>query len=315
MKNHLKNWLVWPEKNEKTIINIYPMFDAYPQSLKEALKLQAKCICDNYDNLTIFFSGGVDSQQAAWAFKEIGADVNYVFMLYTHDGEFNKEEGFFAKSFADKYDIDFQIERFDTSEMLIDVIVQDFNYFECETGFGALLQQYGFKEYVQKHPEQNLVISYGNFLYKRVGDTCYGMVPSPYRGTTQGFCHDEYIAFYFYTPIIFQYYEYLHRRDKELQYLKRYQPKNLAFTELGWNLRPKMNSWEHFSEDDYEDCTMINFGDDHYFYGHGLVGGTRSYLKHSSFSEKDKKDLRAKKKEKQSFTDYYSPLYEFKTDV
>ena len=35
--------------------------------------------------------------------------------------------------------------------MLIDVIVQDFNNFECETGFGALLQQYGFKEYVQKH--------------------------------------------------------------------------------------------------------------------------------------------------------------------
>ena len=32
-----------------------------------------------------------------------------------------------------------------------------------------------------------------------------------------------------------------YRKDKELQYLKRYQPKNLAFTELGWNLRPKMN--------------------------------------------------------------------------
>ena len=89
-------------------------------------------------------------------------------------------KSFFAKSFAHKYNIDFQIERFDTSEMLIDVIVQDFDYFECETGFGALPQQYGFKEYVQKYPEQNLVVSYGNFLYKRVGDTCYGMVPSPY---------------------------------------------------------------------------------------------------------------------------------------
>ena len=78
----------------------------------------------------------------------------------------------FAKSFAHKYNIDIQIERFDTSEMLIDVIVQDFDYFECETGFGDLLQQYGFKDlYVQKYPEQNLVVSYGNFLYKRVGAT------------------------------------------------------------------------------------------------------------------------------------------------
>jgi hypothetical protein len=315
MKNHLKNWLTWPEKNEKTIINIYPMFDDYPESLKEALKLQAKYICDNYDNLVIFFSGGVDSQQAAWAFREIGADVEYVFMMYIHEDKYNKEEFFFAKSFANKHNIEFQVETIDTSDMLIDVIVQDFDYFECETGFGALLQQYGFKEYVQKNPKKNLVISYGNFLYKREGDVCYGMVPSPYRGTTQGFCHDEYIAFYFYTPIIFQYYEYLHRMDRELQYLKRYQPKNLAFTELGWNLRPKMNSWEQFSDDDYEDFTMINFGDDHYFYGNGLVGGTRSYLKHSLLSEKDKINFREKKKIKQSFTDYYFPLYEFKTNV
>ena len=153
MKHHLKNWSealtyvkISFKKNEKTIINIYPMFDNYPQSLKEALKLQAKYICDNYDNLTILFSGWSRlSTSSVWAFKEIGADVKYVFMLYTHDTKFNKEEYFFAKSFAHKYNIDIQIERFDTSEMLIDVIVQDFDYFECETGFGALLQQYGFK--------------------------------------------------------------------------------------------------------------------------------------------------------------------------
>mgnify|MGYP003626775393 FL=1 len=61
---------------------------------------------------------------------------------------------------------------------------------------------------------------------------------------------------------------------------------------------------------------MINFGDDHYFTGHNLVGGTTNYLKHSSFSEKDKKDLQEKKKNKKvGFADYYYPLYEFKTDV
>ncbi len=129
MKNHLENWLTWPEKNEKTVINIYPMFDDYPKSLKDALKLQAQHICNNYDNLVIFFSGGIDSQQAAWAFKEINADVEYVFMSYKHEGKFNKEEYFFAKSFADKYNIKFQVETIDTSDMLIDVIVQDSNYF------------------------------------------------------------------------------------------------------------------------------------------------------------------------------------------
>ena len=34
MKNHLENWLTWPEKNEKTVINIYPMFDECPKTLK-----------------------------------------------------------------------------------------------------------------------------------------------------------------------------------------------------------------------------------------------------------------------------------------
>ena len=60
---------------------------------------------------------------------------------------------------------------------------------------------------------------------------------------------------------------------------------------------------------------MINFGDDHYFYGNGLVGGTKSYLKHSLYPEKDKINFIEKKKIKQSFTDYYFPLYEFKTNV
>tara|TARA_Y100000593_G_scaffold32986_1_gene64895 strand:+ start:6833 stop:7858 length:1026 start_codon:yes stop_codon:yes gene_type:complete len=333
MKNivQYKNWIEWPKDSYSPIINIYPMFSEYPKSLKEALVLQAKMICENIENVSVFFSGGIDSQQVAWAFKEAGVDVEYIFLLFIHEGLFNKEEYFFANEFAKRFDIDYKIKTIDTSDMLVDKIVKEFNYFEKEAGFGAVLQQYGFKKHIEEHPEKNIVTGAGLFTYKRIDDTCYGMIPNLFSGKMSGYGYDEHISFYFYTPAVFQYYEYLHKNDRELQYLKRYQPKHLAYTELGWNFRPKMNSWEHFSRDDYEDQPLVNYADDHDI--PGGWNGTKSYLEHSSYSEKDKIRLIKQKKAEHDFRfyqkdpegkgtsymldngGYYSTLYEFKTEV
>ena len=80
---------------------------------------------------------------------------------------------------------------------------------------------------------------------------------------TAGIDPDLFITFFLYTPLIFQYYEYIHRNTLALQYTESYQPKNLAFTELHFPLRQKYVSLEHLVEKSTERKHFLNFGDDH----------------------------------------------------
>jgi len=298
--NFKNNWIEIPNKDENIIINNYSGYT--PKTLLEALRLQAKQICEDFNNITVMVSGGIDSQQAALGFRHF-ENIRYVFLRIWIDNEYNKTEYLFAKEFAKKYAIELEI--FDVQ---INIQKHLIDYIKQESGLGALLQLYSYKEFSKQNRNSNIVVSTPLMSFHRNGKICSGKIPSPYRGLAQGYDPEKYILFYMYSPTIFKYYEYIHKKTKEIQYFIKFQPKNLAFTELGLPLRAKLNGWEISTENFIENLTLLDFGNDHIVYKHYFLKEFKKNLKINQ-NNFDKFDL-----EKSKFKEM-TELYSFETTI
>lgn len=270
IKYHYRNWLDFSPNKIDMILNEYPLKN-HPigNSLLDTMIMQADLIANTTDSehLTLFMSGGIDSQMMAQAFvlAKIKKPIKYLFYKINYNGNYNKTELVYAKIFAKKYNIDlFVYEITVTDQQLLDKIKSK-EYITTKTGIANLFLIEIEKKYKQQYPNELIVKATGNFTFFRENNKCFGLIPHPQTGTISGTEHDTVVGFYYFSPLIFQHYEKLHRSEEELQYPTLYQAKNLAFTELGFYLRAKWYSTEQFYNYPFrtQDMTVLDFGDDH----------------------------------------------------
>ena len=128
------------------------------------------------------------------------------------------------------------------------------------------------------------------------------------------------LEFFNYSTHLYEYYEYLHRKDKILQFHKRFHPKNLAYTELGFHLREKLGNcnWHTNSFHTYPTMTSIDFANQRSFLAQQK---DRRYwfLKEIFNYSNEQTDYLIKKfrtNEKLNYNGFsYINLYSFETDV
>lgn len=307
--NFYNNWI--EIKNYKMILNEY--LDLKPfENLEQNLIHQSKYIYENFDNLVISVSGGIDSQTAAYGFIKSKLPVKYLFLKIWFEGNYNKEDYFYTKEFCEENNIKFEVFEYEfTKEILEDLILKE-NYFNSPRGFGTLLQLHCFDKYKENNQKLNIVGAPGNFLFERNANICKGLMPNFSNGVTTGWNEKNYISYFYYTPLIFRYYEKIHKKDRRLQYLNNYQPKNLAYTELGFPLRPKLHSWEqHHKTKDYKNHTLIDIGNDKGPRMEMNKGAQHILLESLGYSKNFKENILRNKPHKKE----YIELYSFKSDI
>lgn len=304
-----KNWI--EIKNFKMKLNNY-MDMVIEDNLEKNLIKQSNFIYNNFSNIVVSVSGGVDSQTAAYGFIKAKLPVKYLFLKIWFEGNYNKEDYFYAKEFCDENNVELDIFEYEyTKESLQDLILEQ-DYFNSCRGFGTLLQLNCFEQYKKEQKNINIVGAPGNFLFEREKNICKGLMPNFSNGVTTGFNENGNISFFYYTPLIFKYYEIIHKKDKRLQFLKNYQPKNLAFTELGFPLRPKLNSWEqHHKNKDYINLTLIDIGNDKGPKLEKNKNSQRILLDSLGYSENIKNKIMGNKPHVKE----YIELYNFKTTI
>lgn len=214
-----------------------------PDNLTEALVRQARIIYENHKDISVFVSGGIDSQMIAYAFKMAEIPVNYVFMKVHYNDRYNRQEYFLADQFARQYNIALDCLEVTYDKQSFTKLLANYHYFSRSMRLGSLIQCDVMSKY-HKERGQLPVHGVGNFTYKREGTTCKGLIPNPNTGSTDGTNDIEAIPFFFHSPQLLTYYESVHKSNKIIQWHQFYQPKNFAYTELGWTFRPKLFSAE-----------------------------------------------------------------------
>ena len=260
MNYFFSNWL--DTSGETTKIIKYPSSQKIKDTLEETFKTQAEIIYSNFKNLTVFVSGGIDSQVAALAFKKANIPVEYVYLDMKFEGTPNITERFFAIEFAKKYDIPLKILDINyTKKQMLDTLHAE-NFFNLPFGYGSFLQSFFMKKYKNEH---NKIPITGNIelCYIREGRKCKAIFTDPNTGETTNFIKNGNISFYVFDPLIFQHYEHIHRNNEIYQYHLKFEPKNFAYNMLGFNFRKKIFSKEqHAKTKNDNNFTKINFGSD-----------------------------------------------------
>lgn len=249
MKNNLLNikddWLYIPSFNGSPVVNNYPIH-GYSTSLSDALIAQAKCIYNDFKDrrIVISLSGGIDSHQVAYGFAKANLPVKYVYFNFTFENRPEKER-IFIDEFAKKFDVDVDIIDYNfDKQSLKDFLLQtryllDVKFYSSSVGL--FLFKKSHSDYLEIYPDTMFVQGDQWFDFLRSGNVCYGSLNiNPIYLQDAVIFENSILTFQFYSTHLFEYFEYLHRKDKILQFHKKFQPKNLAYTELGFPLRQKI---------------------------------------------------------------------------
>lgn len=252
-------WFSIPDE-ETFIINKYPSKYEIKNSLLEVAIDQATMIieyCKEHKKIPlVFLSGGIDSCLTAYAMKQAGEKTQYsstyVFFKYFykhHDTgqlDYNTEDHFYAKSFADTHNIKLQVYDLHINGPAEFIkILTDVGMPNNPTGIGNALYTTVVNKLMTEQGEEYIPInSCGNFSFYNKNLISKGLLPHPGGHHLRGKIDNE-INFPYFTPILFQYYERLHRNTLEYQFPMRFYAKNITYSETDWPLRSKGTSVEH----------------------------------------------------------------------
>jgi hypothetical protein len=259
MSFYYNNWCTY--KNSNVDINEYKSYKT-PSSLSDALKIQAKLIDDTNSDYVVFLSGGIDSQTKALGFILAGIDVKFVTLKHTYNGKSNDLEIFYAQQFCNKHNVELTMFEINYSKLDIQDIILERDLLSTAVGTGAVFQFDGYRKYIEQTGSK-IVTSYTPFTFKRVEQTCHGYMCKPDGNVLRYLNPDNIIVFDIYAPYLYRYYEHVHRNTLEIQILKQYEAKNLAYNELELPFRPKLSGWEFLCDKDYSTLNTIDWSDDH----------------------------------------------------
>ena len=257
------NWLYF-SKTTAPVVNKYHS-NGLHNSLTEALIAQAKCIYNDFKDrrVVISMSGGIDSQVAAFAFAKANLPVKYVYFHITFENRPEKER-IYVDEFAKRYEVDLEIINYNFSKHEFkNFLIKEKWHPEASPGFQLFRKCYN--DYLETYPDTLFVRAPASFYYLREGCVCSGVLKFPIYllGYMYTYC-PQHVCFEFYSTHLFEYYESLHRKNKLLQFHKQFQAKNLAYTELGFDLREKLATPDWFDDDFHKtfNRTSIDFASD-----------------------------------------------------
>jgi hypothetical protein len=314
--NTKNDWLACYNLDEGPIVNNYTLHTDCPRSLSDALTTQARVIYEDFKHrdIVISVSGGIDSQQAAYGFANANLPVKYVYFKTSLNGRPEKEQ-IYVEEFAKKYDIPITIIERDYTTDEVKSLVKKYGFLKNEIITAPwMMFDIVYKEYQDQNPNSIFVNATLIFAFLRDKNLCSGAILSD-RGTFNEITDPKLrIPFNFYSSHLWQYYEYIHRQEPLLQFHKRFQPKNLAFTELGFPLREKVGVCEWFTDSFHEPAsrTRIDFA-----LAVSLVPNIRiNFLKHFfGYSETQARKLLSTVDSTYTKEDIRVDLYSFETDV
>ena len=111
-----------------------------------------------------------------------------------------------------------------------------------------------------KNFKGSIITGHSTFSMSRSGKICFGDFFRPDAGLLYGVDPTVVVPFDLIDCHVFRYYQYVHQKTKEIQILQLYEPKNLAYTELGFEFRHKFSGWEFLDTvNDYSAASKINF--------------------------------------------------------
>ena len=249
------------------VINDYRCLHDFTNSpnLEYALIQQANCIYKNFkkEKLTLLVSGGIDSQMMAYGFLKAKIPCELVHFNITYEGRKNEAELLFVKQFdldcarnSDMPTFDqITVVSYDFSYQDVKLSVYEKDWLNTGCGAGHLLQLMAYERFIE-NKDGYFVSNPGIFW-----TTPEGGFLSNFKTTNMtGFDFDRNIPFMYFSPHLINYYEKVHRIHEVYRYYKRFEPKHLAFTEIGLFLRPKLSGWECMHNADYSEFTRIDFG-------------------------------------------------------
>jgi len=234
------DWLYIPSSKGTPVVNNYPIH-GYSTSLSDALIAQVKCIYNDFKDrrIVISLSGGIDSHQVAYAFAKANLPVKYVHFNFTFENRPEKER-IFIDEFAKKFNIDVDIIDYNFSKQSFKDFLVQIKYL---SNIGYHLLKKSHSDYLKIYPDAVFVQGNQWFDFLRNGNVCYGSLNlDPYYPQSSHIFDPSSLTFQLYSTHLFEYFEYLHRKDKILQFHEKFQPKNLAYTELGFHLREKLGN-------------------------------------------------------------------------
>jgi len=316
------NWLYFPDAASAPIVNKYPLHGLH-NSLTEASIAQAKYLYNDFKDrrIVICLSGGVDSQLAAFAFAKANLPVKYLYFNITLENRPEKER-IYVDEFVNRYEIDLEIINYNFSKHELKNFLNREKYHPREMTVGFRIFRKFFNDYIETYPDTLFVRSPVPFYYLREGGVCSGAVKFDTDWLDKIYTHcPEHVSFEFYTTHLYEYYESLHMKNKLLQFHKQFQPKNFAYTELGFDFREKTATPDWFDEDFHQPYrrTCIDFADDMSLFH--LKEIDKNILKYVyEYSDKEVESVLTKytvkrRKNSEYFRRFYTTLYSFKTDV
>lgn len=306
------DWITYTDTGEQ-VIRSYSGALTDDSSYLDALTYQAQQIFAHEKNITVFVSGGIDSQSAAMGFVHARLPVKYVHVNFSYDDEANHMERFFAFDFAGRNGIELTEFNYCMNRSRLADLVERENYFNTSAGLGGMIQMDCYRQYRETHPDETMVIGIGNFLFTRTDRTCRGLIPALTRGQARGFDYNLFLPFNYYTPRICQYLERRHREDEALQFFAKYEPKHLAYSDLGLPLRPKLSSCEQLHGiDKYRDLTVIDFGSCQNYHIYP-ISGARLVAEKLGITDQD--IVTEKHRLIAEASGCYSELYRFETTI
>ena len=262
---YYSNWLEF--KGDEMVINDYLCQHDHmdSQNLEHALIRQAQCIYQHFqdDKLTLLVSGGIDSQMMAHGFLKANIPCDLIHFNITFEGRKNEAEFLFTEHFflnnvfdADRLNFNqANFVHFNFTYQDVKLAAYEKDWLNTGCGAGHLLQLMAYEKFAQD-TNGYFVSSPGIFW-----TTPEGGFLSNFKTTNMaGFDFERNIPFMYFSPHLIHYYEKVHRSHEVYQYYKRFEPKHLAFTELGMFLRPKLSGWECMHDADYSEFTRLDFG-------------------------------------------------------
>lgn len=282
---YYSDWLEF--KGNEMVVNDYKCnFDFIDlPNLAYALEKQVTCIYEYFqgEKLTLLVSGGIDSQMMAYAFVKARIPCDFVHFDISFEGRKNEAELLFVKQFSLEFG-EVEIVPFDFSYQDVKLFAYEKDWLNTGCGAGHLLQLMAYEILEQKRTGY-FVSSPGIFW-----TTPEGGFLSNFKTTNMtGFDFERNIPFMYFSPHLIHYYEKVHRTNQVYRYYKRFEPKHLAFTELGMFLRPKLSGWECMHDADYSEFTRLDFGN-HFSPTHNQVR-VRDFFMHKLQMEGQKKTV------------------------
>ncbi len=222
--------------------DIFDESHTYPSRLIDGIKKQAERFGQDFKNITLFFSGGIDSEAMVLGFIEAQVPVKVVFFDFTYQGENNHLDYLHATEFCKRNNLELEIIPFEISEKLIDLYKID-KWSTLDLlfhGQGSPIQNIVFYKYQEENPNETLIVgnpAVGLFIFKRTGNTC------SFALNEQTGKYPRVFKFYTYYPDFLQTVYQYHKDHILMQMYPRYNSfKNNVVSELGLFPRPKSNS-------------------------------------------------------------------------